>query len=296
MQSASFRAKALARKKGFGRIGFRRKNPLGKLYYSNPYAVPVRSGSYFDKRNIESLYVRGFVSQPWNHEDLHGSSGAIAWGKIKFKGLPKPKTVAIKGYFKPGEGFEAELSAIVERLKRSKAKHPKMCVFPLEIERKRNLYLLMEPFIKTSREGMVVSKFEPYERVVNQIKLSVPADQKVFRKVLVEAAELAKVGLAVPYSFGVARDFIELGLPPEALKKIAHKQIDVFNKITLKNGETQIFAQDIDELQIVSSRTKAWKQSVKNISEVVLENNLSPDARGVVRAIVLEVEKAHGFR
>jgi hypothetical protein len=154
----------------------------------------------------------------------------------------------------------------------------------------------MEPFIKTSREGMVVSKFEPYERVVNQIKLSVPAGQKVFRKVLVEAAELAKVGLAVPYSFGVARDFIELGLPPEALKRIAHKQIDVFNKITLKNGETQIFAQDIDELQIVSSRTKAWKQSVKNISEVVLENNLSPDARRVVRAIVLEVEKAHGFR
>jgi len=296
MHSASFRARALAKKKGFDRVGFKHKNPLGKLYFSNPYAVPVKSGTYFGVKNIEALYVRGFVREPWNKGELHGSSGAIVWGKVKFKGVSKPKVVAIKGYFRPSEFLEADLSVIVERLRRSKAKHPKMCVFPLEIGGKRNLYLLMEPFIKAGRDGMVVSKFEPYERVVNQIKLSTPVGQKVFRKVLVEAAELAKVGLAVPYSLGVARDFIELGLPPEALRQIAHKQIDVFNKITLKNGETQIFSQDIDELQIVGSRSRAWKESVKNISEVVLENNPVPDAQQIIKAIAREVEKAHGFR
>jgi hypothetical protein len=228
---ASQRARVLAARKGLHKIRFKRAQPLGTIYYTNLHAKPITPGSYFGRENIESLAVRGFVKEPWNMGELHGGNGAIAYGKVKFKGAPA-KPVIIKGYFRPSAELEAHLGQIVGRLKRSKAKHPKMCVFPLTIGGKRNLYLLMESYAKKER-GTMLSKLEPYERIVNKLSLHNPKDVETMRKIFNETAELAKAGLIVPQSLAVARDFIALGLPEDALRKIAHKQIDAFNNMTV---------------------------------------------------------------
>ena len=290
---ASQRARAMAARKGLRKVRFKRKQPLGTVYYTNPNAKPITPGAYFGKENIESLAVRGFVKEPWNMGELHGGNGAIAYGKVKFKGAPA-KPVIIKGYFRPSAELEAHLVRIVERLKMSKAKHPKMCVFPLTIGGKRNLYLLMESYTKNER-GMVLSKLEPYGRIVNKLRLHNPQDVETLKKVLNETAELAKVGLIVPQSLAVSRDFIALGLPEDALRKIAFKQIDTFNNMTLKNGQTQIIAQDIDELQIADNPKQAWKQSAQNISEVVLSNfyNQSSHGKETVKKLVREIASKH---
>jgi len=182
---------------------------------------------------------------------------------------------------------------VVERLKKSKARHPKMCVFPLIMQGQRNLYLLMEAFTKKSQGGHALSKLEPYERVVNQLRL--PKDANILRQILNETAELAKVGLTVPQSLAVPRDFIALGIPHEALLKMVHKQIDVFNQIKLKNGETQILSQDIDELQITNNPRQSWKQSTKNIAEVVLENYYNQHEQKIVNQLIKEIQKKHSL-
>lgn len=293
MQRTSKRARIIAGKKGLTTLRFRQK-PKGTMYYFNPNAVRSRSLSYFGLKNVEWLRAREFVRDSWNKEPLHGGSGAIVWGKVKFAGFPKPKIVAIKGYFvESTPDFKRHLEQVVERLRKSKASHPKMAVLELPQNGRKVLYLLMEPFLANAG-SVKISRFESTERVVNALNLHSRADQKVFRQVLNEAAELAKVGLIVPQSLGVPRDFIALGVPREMLLKIAHKQIDAFNKITLKNGSARVFAQDIDELQIVDgSPKKAWEQSTKNICEVVLQNNRN--LQTVVESIAKEVARKHSF-
>jgi hypothetical protein len=285
----SQKARLIAVRKGIKRIGFKQKNPLGTIYYTNQKAIPIR-GNYFGLENIESLAVRGFAQESWGKGELHGGNGIIAWGKVKFKGVSKAKTVAVKGYFHPSLELESHLKLVVERLRSSKAKHPKMCVFPLEIGGKKNLYLLMEPFF-TKKGLQVNSKMEQAERVVNNIRL--PNDLPLLKQVLNETAELAKAGLIVPTSLAVPRDFIALGLPHNELVKIAHKQIDVFNRIKLADGKTQIIAQDIDELKIANSPKDAWKESLGNVFQVVLENNRVPNGREMLNALAKEIELAH---
>ena len=285
----SQRAKALAARKGLKKFRFKRVQPKGVVYYTNPKARPA-TGRYFGLENIESLVVRGFAREPWNMGELHGGNGAICWGKVKFKGEPKAKEVAIKGYFRPSLALENHLKAVVERLMKSKVRHPKMCVFPLIIQEQKNLYLLMEPFFR-KQNGQAVSKMEQTERVVNKVRL--PRDTETLRQILNETAELAKVGLVVPQSLAVARDFIALGLPEEALRKIAHKQIDVFNQIKLKSGQTQILSQDIDELQLQDDPKQAWKKSTKNIAEVVQDNNHDPQTQRIIAQLIKELERKH---
>jgi hypothetical protein len=283
------RAKALATKKGLKRVGFKKAQPKGVVYYTNPNARAVK-GKYFGLENIESLHVRGFAREPWTMEELHGGNGAIAVGKVKFKGESKAKTVALKGYFRPNTALENHLKIVVQRLRDSKARHPKMCVFPLTVQGHKNLYLLMEPFFRM-QNGQAVSKIEQTERVVNKIRL--PKDTDTLRKVLNETAELAKAGLAVSQSLAVARDFIALRLPQEALEQMAHKQIDVFNEIKLKNGQTQILSQDIDELLIQNDPKKAWKKSIINITEVLHQQNHGQQAQQLLTQLIKETQKQH---
>ncbi len=283
------RAKTLAAKKTVKRVRFKKTRPKGIVYYTNPNAIPVR-GKYFGLENIESLHVHGFARDPWNRGELHGGNGAIAVGKVKFKGESKAKVVALKGYFRPNTALENHLKIVVNRLRESQARHPKMCVLPLTVQGHKNLYLLMEPFFKM-QGGQAVSKMEQTERVVNKIRL--PKDADTLRKVLNETAELAKVGLAVPQSLAVSRDLIALGLPQEALEKMAHKQIDVFNEIKLKNGQTQILSQDIDELLIQNDPKKAWKKSILNITEVLHQQNHGQQAQQLIKQLIKETQKQH---
>ena len=220
--------------------------------------------------------------------ELHGGNGAIAWGKVKFKGESKAKVLAMKGYFRPSEALEKHLHEVVERLRKSKARHPKMCVLPLTVRGHKNLYLGMEPFFRM-RNKEAVSKMEQTERVVNQIRI--PRGVEKLKQILRETAELAKVGLIVPVSLAVPRDFIALGLPQEALQEIAHKQIDVFNQVKLQNGKTQIISQDIDELKIASNPRKAWQQSTQNIMGVVIQQN--PGQGVLVKKIINEAQRKH---
>lgn len=287
---ANQRARKIATQKGLPRFGFKRKPLQGTVYYTNPHAIPAKSGNYFTAENVESLAIRSFVEDAWNHDVLQGGNGIIAWGKIKFKGVPGTKTVATKGYKYPSTQLENHLREIVERLRASKAKHPKMCVFPMTVQGHKNLFLVMEAFLKNNGSSKI-SKLEDHESVVNKINLSEPEGHSTLQKVLNETAELAKVGLIVPQSLAVARDFIALGLDREALLKIAHKQIDTFNKITLKDGTTQILAQDIDDLQIAKSPQEAWKISIKNISEVVLARN--PGKEQIVQTLVAKLRTQH---
>jgi predicted O-linked N-acetylglucosamine transferase (SPINDLY family) len=148
----------------------------------------------------------------------------------------------------------------------------------------------MEPFFRM-HNGQATTKMEQTERVVNKIRL--PHDKETLKQVLNETAELAKVGLSIPISLAVARDFIALGLSQETLQKIAHKQIDIFNQIKLKDGRTQIISQDIDELKIHNNPKQAWKQSTQNIIKILQQQNPEPQHQQLIQQLIKTIQKQH---
>jgi hypothetical protein len=295
MNPAKARARVLARKKGIPTYRLKPKNTDKRIIYKNPLAEISRSKKYLGTENIEWVTVREPVRDNWNHEPLSGSHGAIYTGRVKFKGVPKPKPVAIKA-FKGGRSpeFIQHLKEVVQRLSQSKASHPKMAVLEAEYQGQKYPYLLMVPYLSGLHGFRSISRFEQSERIVNTIRIRNPSHQEILKQIVTETAELAKVGLGVNQTLGVAQDFIALGIPHEVLVQMAHKQIDSFNRIKFSNGESKIYSQDVDEMRVFNHAGAAWKYSLKNIYEVVLENN--PGEEKLIKRIIKEAAKKYGLR
>ena len=287
MKSTVVRSKLLASRKGMKRFRFKAKAPVGEVFYQNPAAKPIEAKTYFKLENVEYLAARDFLKEPYLNRIVRSQMSSIAHGTIKFKGL-KPRPAIFKSYAHPSKELAEHLTQVVERLSKSKASHPRMGVVYFVREGKPYLYLAMESFVRKEL-GNVYSKFEPYERLVDSLQLHRRKDVELFKVVLTQTAKLAKVGLVVPYTLGVSRDIIQLGVSQEQLLKIAHKQIDAFTKMERREGDARlpkVVVQDIDELEITNNPKEAWERSIKNILAVVEPKN--PTKKELIKTLVKE--------
>ena len=264
-QSAADKAKAWARKKHCKRPRFPRSEPKGKVIYRNENAVAVnpkigRRGKRapFILENVEWIGIREEIG--------HGDHGFVTWGKIKFKGLPSPKRVVIKRY---GSSRKFVSPEILQRLEKSGVAFPKMAFLTGTVNA-----IVMEPFIR-NKEGKIVSKFLPNQDILSNLDLNTLGGQKLFRQSLDYAAKLARVGLGIEYP--------SLDGDPRA---------DIFNVITLGNGERKLFVQDLDTFVMDENVEHAWRTSTNTIAMAAGTN--AENSR-LARKMVTEFTKKLGF-